>query len=367
MNQAPLPISAFSASITKKDLSSMLKFIGTVTKLANDENYQAQLITELPITGQHPLNHYAVMMAYDFHLSALGPKLIEINTNAGGLWFAYRCYVQQAKQFEGRFAQRLLNTFLTDYALFKQTTTAKPSTLVILDEQPKTQFLYPEMTLFVALFQQAGITALIADPSQLYLKDDGLYIDNQRVDMIYNRHCDFYLTTPSMCHIKDAWLQNTVCLSPNPRLYGLLADKRRMILWSNPQQLAHFQLTLAERQLFADIIPKTQLLSELSLENAWLTRKQWVFKPTIGFGSQGVYVGHKLTKTKLNNLPPEHTLIQQWIPPSVSYNENNLAFKTDIRLFVYHQHPLAITARLYQGQVTNMHTPHGGFAKVVIT
>ena len=60
-------------------------------------------------------------------------------------------------------------------------------------------------------------------------------------------------------------------------------------------------------------------------------------------------------------------LIQQWIPPSASYYDNNLAFKTDIRVFVYHQQALAITARLYQGQVTNMHTPQGGFAKVVIS
>ena len=44
----------------------------------------------------------------------------------------------------------------------------------------------------------------------------------------------------------------------------------------------------------------------------------------------------------------------------------DLSFKTDFRLFVYQQKILAVSARLYQGQVTNLRTENGGFAKVCL-
>ncbi|SMG65523.1 hypothetical protein BMETH_350911431207, partial [methanotrophic bacterial endosymbiont of Bathymodiolus sp.] len=42
-------------------------------------------------------------------------------------------------------------------------------------------------------------------------------------------------------------------------------------------------------------------------------------------------------------------------------------FKTDFRLFVYRKTILAVSARLYQGQVTNLRTANGGFSKIKLT
>jgi hypothetical protein len=40
--------------------------------------------------------------------------------------------------------------------------------------------------------------------------------------------------------------------------------------------------------------------------------------------------------------------------------------KTDLRLYAYRNRVLGVTARLYRGQVTNLRTPGGGFARVKV-
>jgi hypothetical protein len=117
-------------------------------------------------------------------------------------------------------------------------------------------------------------------------------------------------------------------------------------------------------RVLARAIPQTRWLNALSREEVWATRKSWVFKPDTSYGSRGVYVGDKLTKGKLAELNPDTTLMQQRIPPSLCRVDAQTHFKTDFRLFVYRNRVLAITARLYQGQVTNLRTEQGGFAQI---
>jgi hypothetical protein len=91
------------------------------------------------------------------------------------------------------------------------------------------------MQVFAKLFQQTGINTIIVDPAELRINDSKLCYQNQTIDLIYNRHCDFYLNTPEMQHIAAAWQQQMVCLTPNPRVYGLLAVKQRMADWSHAE------------------------------------------------------------------------------------------------------------------------------------
>ncbi len=358
------PISCYHAELPSHDLRVMIKLVRLLNKLAENRAYQSLLNETLPATARINNGHYAVMMGFDFHLSPTGPKLIEVNTNAGGLWLSNLCYQPEARSFPPKLADKLLQTFLNDYALFRQNPLACPELIVILDENPQKQFLYPEMQVFAQLFQQAGIKTAIASPENLTGNSDGVYLGNQRIDLIYNRHCDFYLETAAMNLVRKAWLNAQVCLTPNPRAYGLLADKRRMILWSKPEFLAKLGLTTKEIGLIDQATPQTLSLADLTPEQAWNSRKHWVFKPETGYGSRGVYVGDKLTKGKLAELNPEHTLVQQRVPASITRINDDLQFKTDFRLFSYRNQILAISARLYQGQVTNLRTEHGGFAKV---
>ncbi|MGJ0486943.1 MAG: hypothetical protein ACR65R_20750 [Methylomicrobium sp.] len=342
----------------------MIQVVRLLHRLSENPAYRKYLGSVLPISARFDPGYQAVMMGYDFHLTETGPKLIEVNTNAGGLWYASLCYYPEAAGFPGRLGAKLLETFCKDYARFRNDPAARPKTIVILDEKPAEQPLYSEMQVFAALFRAAGIEAVIVDPEAIEARGTCLYFDGKPVEMIYNRHCDFYLQAPELEKIRSAYLTGQVCLTPNPHAYGLLGDKRRMTLWWQPAVMRGFGLSEPELAILAETVPETRLLASLSPEERWSTRKQWVFKPDTGYASRGVYVGEKLTKHKLAELDPENTLIQRRIRPSLTVGENRQAFKTDYRLFAYRDLALALSARIYQGQVTNLRTENGGFAKV---
>lgn len=366
MNHPNYPVSSHHVELARKDLRQMIRVARLLYRLSENTAYQALIQAELPASALMNPGHYSVMMGYDFHLDTSGPRLIEVNTNAGGLWLACLSADSNALTFPDRVGRALLNSFMSEFALFSQNANARPAFIVILDDHPETQFLYPEMQVFERLFRQAGIDAVIAAPESLSAKINGLYIGNKRIDMIYNRHCDFYLQTAGMRAVHDAWMNAEVCLSPNPYTYGLLADKKRMILWSDPGLMEALGLSPRNRALLAAAIPQTCLLESLTSEEAWRTRKQWVFKPGTGYASRGVYAGDKLTRTKFAELIPNDTLVQQYVPASITHADNDDSFKTDFRLFAYRNRVLCVSARLYRGQVTNLRTENGGFARVLL-
>ncbi|MGR9087120.1 MAG: hypothetical protein ACU841_08610 [Gammaproteobacteria bacterium] len=364
MNPARYPVSPYPVDLSRKDLRRMVGLVRLLHRLSGNRDYRNHLECRLPRSARFDPGHHSVMMAYDFHLAPSGPKLIEVNTNAGGIWYVGMCYGSGAAGFPEPLSRKLLKSFIDDYALYRREPMARPKSIVIVDEHPLEQPLYPEMRVFETLFRQAGIETTIADPEAILADTRGLTIDGRRIDMIYNRHCDFYLNTAALQTIRKAWLNAQVCLSPNPHSYGLLADKRRMVLWSDSELMQGFGLNRRELSVLAEMIPETRLLNSLTPEDVWRTRKRWVFKPDTGYASRGVYVGEKLTRHKLAELDPDNTLIQQRIPPSVTRADDGRSFKTDIRLFTYQDRTLALSARMYQGQVTNLRTEGGGFARV---
>ena len=358
-------VSPYTVNLSAATLKQMIRVVHDLQQLSETSNYP-DLLSELPATALVKAKHYSVMMAYDFHIDATQQaKLIEVNTNAGGLWFACRSYQADAQAFPQKLGEKLLATFLQDYRLFRQDNTALPKLIAIIDQDPQQQFLYPEMQVFAQLFAQAGIKTVIIDPSLIESKEHGLYYQNQAIDLIYNRHCDFYLASDAMQAIAAAWKQQTVCLTPNPQVYGLLADKQRMVDWSTSDILRQtLPEPIATRLQHA--IPKTQILGLLDKQETWSIRKQKVFKPMTSYASRGVYIGNKLTKTKFNSLDYKKTLVQDWVKPTVTQTEDGEQFKTDFRLFTYRNTILNVSARLYQGQVTNLRTHKGGFSKIKI-
>ena len=358
-------ISPYSVNLSRNALKQMIAVVRSLQNLSDTPHYPA-LLPKLQDTARINIRHYSVLMGYDFHITEEQQvKLIEVNTNAGGLWLDCLCYELNAQQFPDKLAEKLLHTFINEYRLFSQNQKARPKLIAIVDQQPHTQFLYSEMQIFARLFQQAGINTVIIDPSDIAPKETGLYYHDQRIDLIYNRHCDFYLQSAEMCVIAEAWKNQSVCLTPNPRIYGLLADKQRMADWSQPGFLSEL-LPQKQAHCLQEAIPYTQPLYAFSEESLWGERKKWVFKPENGYASRGVYVGEKLTKKKFSSLDPQETLVQQRIKPSITITPDGTRFKTDFRLFVYRNTVTAVSARIYQGQVTNLRTPGGGFSRVGI-
>jgi hypothetical protein len=351
-------------------LRRMLKLVRLLDRLSRNPEYRARVYPQVPETARFDPGHDAVMMCYDFHLAGDVPRLIEVNTNAGGGLLAYLAHDPllpiAPESLDANLKARLLQTFADEIYQFSEGGKSKPERIVIVDENPAEQYLYPEMRAFVDLFNAWGIAAEIADPQQLDASADGVWLNGKPVDLVYNRHCDFYLESEEMAGLQAAYLARKVCLSPNPHLYGLLADKRRLTLWSDPVNRSTFSLTDSEQVLLDKTLPTCALLSELDLQQIWSIRKKRVFKPVDSFGSRGVLIGEKISRKRFDQLPAETTLVQELVPPSMTEVPDNDLMKTDLRLYAYRDRALGVTARLYRGQVTNLRTPGGGFARVKV-
>jgi hypothetical protein len=359
-------ISPFSTNLSRTALKQMIHLVRDLQLLCEHPAYPSTLNKLAPIAHFNQ-SHFSVLMGYDFHITEDNQaKLIEVNTNAGGLWFTNQSYCPNIHQFSTKLAKRLLATFLNEYRLFKKNKSAVPRLVAIIDQDPQNQFLYPEMQLFMQLFKQAGINCIIIDPSEIEAKASQLYFKKQLIDLVYNRHCDFYFSSPEMSAIYNAWQNQTTCITPNPRIYGLLADKQRMADWHQSDILENLLPAKIAYRLHK-ALPKTHLFSDLNHEDLWSQRKKWVFKPLNSYASRGVYIGAKLTKNKFNSFNTQETLIQELIKPSTTLSPDGEKFKTDFRLFTYRDQILALSARIYQGQVTNLRTPNGGFSRVNLT
>jgi len=346
-----------SVNLSRQNVVTMLHFVKVMHNLSELPSYQEHI--DLPAVAHFNSNTSGVMMGYDFHITDQGPKLIEINTNAGGGYLAFHAaYPENIDTPASKLKIKLLQMFAQEISLYGR----KPSRIAIMDEEPETQFFFPEMQEFAKMFTEGlGIPTDIIDSSDL--ESDKLFCNGN--NMIYNRHCDFYLET--LPHIKAAYLANNVCLTPNPRNYGLLADKQRMIIWSNLDKLLELSLDTTIAKFITSVVPESHLLADLNIEEVWNNRKQWVFKPINKFGSRGVILGSGLRKKRFNDLPAQETLVQRLVKPSLTNCKGyDKPMKTDIRVFAYRDKILGIGARLYQGQVTNFQAPGSGYAPVYI-
>jgi hypothetical protein len=361
-------ISPSTALLPRPALFEMARLMRTLYALGALPAYRAQVLPQVPEAARFDPGHDAVMMGYDFHLTAEGPRLIEVNTNAGGGLIAYQAQTGSAdlgRSDKDHFRKGFVTSFFEEQA--RHGGRSRLGRVTIIDETPEEQFLYQEMLAYAELLRGEGLAAEVVDPGELQADADGVRLKGEPVDLIYNRHCDFYLESETMAGIRAAYLAGKVCLTPNPFVYGLLADKRRMILWSDPQALAPLGLPARAVDLLRRTVPQSRLLADMDAEQAWQDRKELVFKPVTRFGSRGVLVGRKISHKRFNELPPEETLVQQLVPPSqMTPEEGEGEMKVDFRLFAYRNRLLGVGARLYQGQVTNLRTPGGGYAPVRI-
>ncbi|OIR16280.1 hypothetical protein GALL_30000 [mine drainage metagenome] len=312
-----------------------------------------------------------VFYGYDFHLNEQGAHLIEINTNAGGAFLNALLVGSQHGLFlygtavaESRLEQVFIDMFRNEWRLVRGDAPLK--TIAIVDEQPESQYLYPEFLLMQKIFEREGYAVLIIDPSALQAREDGLYCDEQRVDLVYNRLTDFDLH--QFPHIRAAWDEQQVVLTPNPAHYRRYADKRKLTQLSDKEWLRSAGVSQASIDALVLGVPQTRLVRAQEADQWWSERKQWFFKPVSGYGSKGAYRGDKLTKRVFEEimqsdyvaqrlaLPDERTVCMEGAEPQ--------SLKYDVRCYVYDGHIQFVAARLYQGQTTNFRTPGGGFALV---
>ncbi len=128
----------------------------------------------------------------------------------------------------------------------------------------------------------------------LQARENGLYCNGQRVDLIYNRLTDFDLQ--QHLQIRSAWEKQQVVLTPNPAHYERYADKRKLVQLSDGEWLRSAGVSQASIDRLLRGIPQTRIVHAEDAEQWWISRKQWFFKPVNGYGGKGAYRGEKLTK-----------------------------------------------------------------------
>ena len=312
-----------------------------------------------------------VFYGYDFHFNEQGAHLIEINTNAGGGFLNALLVDSQRESVlygvpvaEDNLEQVFVEMFRNEWRFERGS--APLQSIAIVDEHPASQYLLPEFQLAKAMLERAGFVAHIVAPSALEAREDGLYCSGGRVDLIYNRLTDFDLL--QYPHLRLAWEEHQVVLTPNPANYQRYADKRKLVLFSDAGSLRAQCVSQASVNALLQGVPQTKLVCADDAEQWWAERKQWFFKPVSGYGGKGAYRGEKLTKRVFEEILQSEYVAQRLAVPGERKvcveGAEPQSLKYDVRCYVYDGRVQLVAARLYQGQTTNFRTPGGGFALV---
>ena len=367
--------------VAAQQIERMADVVRAVESVVAMPAYRELVLSQAPAVAQlAPTGPLGAFFGYDFHLTQGRLGLIEINTNAGGAMLnavmarahraccsgvgAMASTLGQIEDFE----KAIVDMFRHEWLLAGRNTPLK--SIAIVDSQPAGQYLYPEFLLFQQLFERHGIHAVIADPSELKWHNGALHHESVVVDLVYNRLTDFYLDQPDSEALREAYLDRGVVVTPHPQAHALYADKRRLALFSDAEQLNFLGVPSDIQKVLLEHVPTTEIVRAADAERLWAARRSLFFKPVAGFGSRAAYRGDKLTKGVWQDILAGDYVAQAIIKPGDrSTGQVNLPvpMKFDLRAYVYNAKVQWLSARVYQGQTTNFRTDGGGFAPVYST
>ncbi|GAM98972.1 hypothetical protein U91I_02609 [alpha proteobacterium U9-1i] len=361
--------------LPKADGDAMRAMVSAIEATARLPQYVQAALSWAPPIARVDHGPLGAFMGYDFHLTPEGPKLIEINTNAGGAFLnaflaqaqiACCAEVEQglARQSVAQFESRVVEMFEAEWK--RQSRGDALRRIAIVDDAPQDQYLYPEFILAKRLFERHGYDAVIADPEALHFECGLLQEGGVPVDLVYNRLVDFSLDDPRHAALRTAYEAGAVVVTPNPRNHALFADKRNLTLLSERDTLRAWGLDASSVAALSGV-PRAVNVTRDNADQLWRERKGLFFKPASGHASKAVYRGDKLTKGVWENILASAYIAQDFAPPgerTIEVDGERVQRKVDVRLYTYAGEPLLAAARLYQGQTTNFRTPGGGFAPV---
>jgi hypothetical protein len=376
----PHLFSSTAAFVTAAQAARMDTIIAAVETVVALPAYREHVLAWAPAVAHAETAARGVFMGYDFHLGPQGPQLIEINTNAGGaLLNAALARAQTAccEHMKPLMPHPAVVVSLDDafHAMFRREWRlargdAPLRTIAIVDDAPAQQYLYPEFLLVQRLFRRHGLEAMILDPSELLTCHGGVWHEDRRIDLIYNRLTDFALDEPAHAALRAAYLEDGVVLTPHPRAHALYADKRNLAVLSDESLLRSWHVPDKTIGTLIGGIPRTRRVNAAVAADLWAARRELFFKPATGYGARAAYRGDKLTRRVWDAIVAGDYVAQKNVAPSerrLQHAGAETAFKLDIRCYVYDGETQLLAARLYQGQTTNFRTPGGGFAPVFVS
>ncbi len=300
----------------------------------------------------------SILNSLDVHIDSDDQlKIIEINTNASS-------FLVNAEQYQVKnlpdFKDAKIN-FKESFQVAFGANLQAGNLFLIVDENPEQQNMYFEFLMFREFLKnEFSIECEISSPQELTIDSEHQVVwRNKKVHGIYNRHTDFYFHNIPV--LAEAFRFDKTLISPNPWTYQALADKNRLVEWSQKDlPYPHLQKALLKTFRFADF---------KDAEDLWAKRAQFFFKPPNAYGSRSVYRGKSISRTVFNRIYDPDYLAQQIVPaPEVTFNYENQShtFKYDLRFYFFAGQIHLAVARLYQGQLTNLQTPLGGLTPLEI-
>ncbi len=372
LRERPQLFSNAMVELSPEQATAMQQLISAIETVIALPAYQQHVLSWAPSKVNKHHKVPGVFFGYDFHLTPHGPKLIEINTNAGGAGFI--ALLEMALWAENQLPLDRPTLWQEQYvSMFQEEwrrahPNAPLTRIAIIDHQPLQQYYYPEFVLFQTLFKSRGIDTVIADPATLSYKNGQLQQNGLNIDLVYNRLTDFSLTEPAHATLLKAYRENAVVVTPDPHAHALYADKRNLTVLSNPELLSSWGVSPDIIASLQQGVPHTLLVDPLLADFLWTERKKLFFKPVAGYAGKGAYRGQSITKKVFAEVLAGSYIAQELVPPSEQIvqleEEGATTFKMDIRNYTYQGRVLNIVARLYQGQVTNFRTRGGGFTAV---
>jgi len=338
--------------ISHSDHCSALQFIESQVWRSSVPGQTADVSD--PLLCTHP-GYGEFMMAFDFHLTPDGPRLIEINTNADGIMTAFELLSRETPEADRESAvckakMKMVEAIKDDYRLAmgqKHTGCVKdvvPGLTCIVDECVQTQRCYPEYMAVKHMLEQAGLQTMVVSPEELLLSPClSLEVETpagrQQVNLIYNRISDDKrLLDPRHEHIRRAAIQGNVVLTPHPAVYSHVADKA---LLTNMKD---------------EVVPETVSLCDRTHQHWWQDRQAWVFKPSMGFASRGVVIGSSLTQRQLRSMTDDY-MAQRFVSTAKCKKDGSYY---DLRFYTYSTTPLAIVTRHFTGSKMSVEGPLAG-------
>ena len=376
----PNLLAEYPIFVAREHIAAMQDVIEAIEHVVALAPYRETVLAQAPEIARRASGAHGVFFGYDFHLTNAGPRLIEINTNAGGaLLLHHVASAQQAccrevgaffpgPQEIGDVEQVFVDMFRNEFRA--QHPQHELGCIAIVDEDPQAQYLSPEFELFRQMFENHGIEALIADPRDFELQDDRLVAAGRTVDVVYNRLTDFYLESQACTTLRAACERDAAVFTPSPRAHALYANKGNLAVLCDAAALRNMGASDRAVNTLTSAIPRTVPVSTGNADDLWAERRRLFFKPARGYGSRGTYKGAKLTKKTWSSILRSDYVAQELVPPGerlLVTDGAERSFKVDVRCYAYRGKIQLLGARMYRGQTTNFRTDGGGLAAVFTT
>ncbi|MDY0236267.1 MAG: glutathionylspermidine synthase family protein [Gudongella sp.] len=236
----------------------------------------------------------------------------------------------------------------------------KPNVAIVDFEESGTPYEFLE---FKKAYEIAGYNCIIVDPRDLVYKDEKLYYEDYRIDLVYRRIVTFELIEKrdELKEFLKAYKENAMCvigtirsqLMHNKIFFKILHDK----------ETSEF-LSKEENEFVKNHIPYTGAFEgpDEILKKVMVDKDKYIMKPSDKNGSHGVFVGRDLSskdwENRLESVFNEDYIYQEFVEPYkrdfLVYADGSFSresFKSIVGIFMYKEEYAGLYTRISKDNI----------------